>query len=295
MSNNKEYSKISDLPQNLLAEMTYMVHTFSTSLIKVSVDRKGKEILSLIGSGSFVTIGNVYGILTVDHVVKLLDNPSFKGPPKFLGLAIQKYAHKYTIGREYLRIHQIARGEIDSEGPDLAFIDIPPAELGTIKAQKSFYNLQLNRDRMLSSPPELNLGVWAICGAPDIETTDEEPTHNFLEVKGYNSSCFFGGISRIYEVNKFDYLEIEANYDYGPDIPQSFGGVSGGGVWQIPLVQMPDGTMKPKEYLLSGVVFYQTKKTDSLRVIKCHARKSVYDIAYKAIEEMCPSCGPQPS
>ena len=286
MSNNKEYSKISDLPQNLFDEMSSMVHTFSTSLIKLSVDGKGEENLSLIGSGSFVTIGNVYGILTVDHVVKLLDNHSFGGPPKSLGFVIQKYAHRYTISREYLEIYQIARGKIDSEGPDLAFISLPPAEIDTIKARKSFYDLQLNRDRILSSPPESNIGVWAICGAPDIETTDEKPTHNFFEVKGYNSSCFFGGISHIYEVNKFDYLEIEAKYDYDPNLPQSFGGVSGGGVWQILLDQMPDGTIKPKEYLLSGVAFYQTEKSGSLRVIKCHARKSIYDIAYKAIKKI---------
>ena len=76
MSNDKEYLKISGLPQNLFEEMTSTVHMFSTSLIKVSIDREGKEKLSLIGSGTFVTIGNVYGILTVDHVTKLLDDHS---------------------------------------------------------------------------------------------------------------------------------------------------------------------------------------------------------------------------
>jgi hypothetical protein len=283
MSNDKELSR-SDLPQNLFAEMSNMIHTFSTSLIKVSVDRNGKENIALIGSGTFVTVGNINGILTADHVVKLLDNPL--GSPKSLGLAIQKYAHKYTIDREYLKIYRIARGNVDSEGPDLAFISIPPAKLGTIRAEKSFYNLQRNRDRMLSSPPEPNLGVWAICGAPDIETTDEKPTQAFIEVKKYHSFCFFGGISRIYDVEKFDYLEIEANDDCDPDIPESFGGVSGGGVWQVPLVRTSNGVMKPQEYLLSGVAFYQTKKSGSLRSIKCHARKSVYDAAYRAIEEI---------
>lgn len=278
--------KISDLPQNIISEMSDMIHKYSTLLTKVSIDRTGKEIVSLIGSGTFITVGDITGILTAEHVVNLLDDTSFNGPPKFLGLVIKKHVHRCAIEREHIRIHKIARGTVDSEGPDLAFIGIPLAKLGTIRAEKSFYNLQRDRDRMLSSPPKSNLGVWAICGAPDIETTNGKSTQG-LKLKGYKSYCFFAGVSRIYDIAKFDYLEIQVRYDCHPDIPESFGGISGGGVWQIPLVQKRNGEMKPQEYLLSGIAFYQTEKSGSRRLIRCHSRKSIYDIAYGSIEKMC--------
>ena len=254
--------------------------------ISVNTGSNGKEIVSLIGSGTFITVGDITGILTAEHVVKLLDDTSFNGPPKFLGLVIQKHEHRYTIEREHIKIHKIARGTVDSEGPDLAFIGIPLAELGTIRAVKSFYNLQQDRKRMLSSPPKSNLGAWAICGAPDIETTNGKSTQG-LKLKGFNSYCFFGGDPRIYDMDKFDYLEMTVRYDCHPDIPESFGGISGGGVWQIPLIQMTNGEIKPKEYLLSGIAFYQTEKYGSRRFIRCHSRKSIYDIAYGSIKKMC--------
>jgi hypothetical protein len=286
VSNNKGLLKISDLPNSIIEEISNIIHAFSAPLIKVSLDRFGKETISLIGSGTFITVGDAAGILTAEHVVKLLDDSSFLGPAKFLGLPIRRHEHRYVIEREYLRIHRIARGTVDSEGPDLAFIGIPSAELGTIKAVKSFYNLQQNRDRMLSSPPELTLGVWAICGWPDIQTRSEKPSQNFYDIKGFHSLCGFGGIGCIYVVGEYDYLDFDVEYDCSSDIPESFGGVSGGGIWQVPLVQMPNGEMKPQEYLLSGVAFYQTKKSGLHRSIKCHARKSVYEIAYRAIKEI---------
>lgn len=278
--------KDSDLPQKIYLEMSDMIHRHSTLLTKVSVDQTGKEIVSLIGSGTFITVGNIAGILTAEHVVTPLDDASFSGSPKFLGLVIQKQIHKYTIERNHIRIHKIAKGTDDSEGPDLAFIGIPLAKQGTLRAEKSFYDLQRDRNRMLSSPPKLNLGVWAICGAPEVETINGKSTQG-LKLKGFKSNCFFGGVSRTYDIGKFDYLEIQARYDFHPDLPESFGGISGGGVWQIPLVKNSNGEIKPQEYLLSGIVFYQTEKSDSRRLLKCHSRKSIYDIAYGSIKKTC--------
>jgi hypothetical protein len=74
-------------------------------------------------------------------------------------------------------------------------------------------------------------------------------------------------------------------HDSSPDIPQSFGGVSGGGLWQIPLIKSLEGNIEPKEYILSGVVFYETGREGLYQSVRCHGRTSIYGMAYSFITE----------
>ena len=84
----------------------------------------------------------------------------------------------------------------------------------------------------------------------------------------------------------FDYLEFKARYGGLNEPPQSFGGFSGAGLWQAPLVRTPEGTLKAKELLLSGVAFYQFARTEERRVIKCHGRRSVYLHTTRAVRDL---------
>ena len=57
-------------------------------------------------------------------------------------------------------------------------------------------------------------------------------------------------------------------------IPESFGGMSGGGLWHVvPSESAPTGEFKLE---LEGVAFYQSAPTDGRRVIRCHGRQSIY-------------------
>ena len=64
---------------------------------------------------------------------------------------------------------------------------------------------------------------------------------------------------------------------HNQDLPTSFGGVSGGGVWQVPLIRDRQGDLEADDYILSGVAFYQTKLDGNHRLIRCHGRKTVYE------------------
>jgi hypothetical protein len=277
MDIKQEYQPITALPKQLLLDVSNIIHSYSTALVRVTKGRDRKEIAQLVGSGTFVFSSNAYGILTAAHVVDLL-----KG--KFsLGLTLKEQEHKYAIDSMHLAIRRIANGQVDSEGPDLAFIQLPTSEIPTIKATSTFYNLDRNRDRILSTPPDLDMGIWALCGVPDILTTDGASEIGFESRKEFYSRCGFGGIRSIYEVDGFDYCDFEVKYDSSPNIPESFGGVSGGGLWQIPLQKRPDQIIEAKEYILSGVAFYQTQRNGINRSIKCHSRKSIYDKAYQEV------------
>lgn len=280
MLNQDDFLKITDLPTKVLEEVTQVIHSYSTGLVKISVDQNDNEIANLIGSGTFIVAGNVAGILTADHVVNML------GDSVSLGLTLREQEHKYEVKAIYLDIRRIARGVDESEGPDLAFIALPSSKLGAIRATKSFYNIERNRDRMLTAPPEFDLGIWALFGVPDIHTTNEPSKRGFGALKGFHGLCGFGFVRGSYSVGNYDFLDFKVKYDSSPSIPNTFGGVSGGGVWQIPLLRTPNGKIEPKEYILSGVAFYQSKRSGLFRDIKCHARQSIYDLAYKAVCKM---------
>jgi len=279
MSNQKEVGKIKELPRKLLQEVAKIIVSYSTGLIRVTTNSSGAESSTLIGSGTFVSISDTYGILTAAHVIDLL-----KGHFS-LGLILSNYEHKYTIKSEYLSVIRIAKGHVDSHGPDLGFIVLPSSEIGTIRAKKGFCNLDIKRDKMLANPPRLDEGFWVLYGVPDIKTIDKPTAKSFELIKEYNTFCFFGGIRNLFIVDEFDYCNFEVKYDSISNIPETFGGFSGGGLWQVPLLKSSENIIEPQEYILSGVVFYQTERAGLNRSIKCHCRNSIYDKAYSFIAE----------
>ena len=81
----------------------------------------------------------------------------------------------------------------------------------------------------------------------------------------------------------FDFISMPVTYGSNPDIPLSFEGMSGGGLWQIQLTNEAAG-IEAGELLLSGVVFYQEALSNNRRNVICHYRNSVYQTAYERIK-----------
>lgn len=66
--------------------------------------------------------------------------------------------------------------------------------------------------------------------------TDFDPMGRFSVIKGYSAQCGVSVITTEREDSDFDYLEVKVDYSTGnPELPSSFGGFSGGGLWQVPL------------------------------------------------------------
>jgi hypothetical protein len=282
MSPGKQQILLSDLPHSLVDRICSVLHSCSTGLIKIkgTTREHGKPIL--IGSGTLISVDGVYGILTADHVSKEIDTDDA------LSLLLDFKEHRHSIPRQSLDIFKIARGPIELEGPDLSFIKLPPVEVATIKPYKWFFNLTLHRATMLNNPPRRHEGVWFIQGVPDEMTTEENAQSGLGRVISFNSAC--GPVvpdkefSREYESVEYDYIEALAEYNGNPRVPRKFGGISGGGLWQVPIRKATDGTLEPGDCVLSGVVFYESAVRDGLRPIICHGRRSLYEIAYDKIK-----------
>jgi hypothetical protein len=135
MSGKELEISLSEIPSSLYELTTNVIHSYSTGLIKITRQDQQQEYATLIGSGTFVSIQGVYGILTAHHVSELLERGCS------LGLILVPGKHRLTIDYQFLQTVEIARGAVESEGPDLSFILLPVSKASAIKPYKHFYNL----------------------------------------------------------------------------------------------------------------------------------------------------------
>jgi hypothetical protein len=181
--------ELAAIPQNLRDSITRDLSCYMVGLLSIKNTLQGEQI-KLIGSGTLFTFGNVSGILTAAHVLRELKSDTA------LGLIVPE-AHRPIedntpkIPMKYLSDGIIgAKGPIESEGPDLSFLNIPQNVIpGVIKAKKSFFNICSRKELISQRPLGNDFSVWFICGFPDEFTKAEESSRGFDEVRGFLGLC----------------------------------------------------------------------------------------------------------
>jgi hypothetical protein len=289
MGMSMEALSLSEIPRNLVENVSRDISDFVIGFVKLREIKSERETMSeedaeLGGSGTLVQIDETSGILTAHHVLENLPRTGEIGliiPTRF-----SPQLHRVTLKSELLRRVEIARGPTASEGPDLGLLILPPTEVGPLKAMKSFYNLSLRSERMIDYPPSRDEGLWFLCGFAGELTSDEPPERGYARVKAFHGMVGVGWVKKEYRAGDFDYIDFEAHYGGINEPPESFGGFSGGGLWQVPLIRNKDRTLQAKELLLSGVAFYESGRIDDLCLIKCHGRRSVYGQIINAIKNI---------
>ena len=273
---------ITSIPADVLESISRRLSDYTVGFLRILDTPKGQDA-GLLGSGTLVQVGRTYAILTADHVVEILPTDGR------LGLILSRDLSQHTLDIQGLYYLRIARGNVDAEGPDLGAIILSPTIAATVGAIKSFYNLTYHRDHMLTEPPDIQEGVWFDNGFVEERTIQEEGRDRYSFIKGFYMLSGAGGPEdQPVERGNFDYISLPVVYGTKSEAPVSFGGMSGGGLWQVQLITGPSGKIKPKALLLSGVVFYQEKTINERGGIICHGRSSVYQIAYEAIKQAQP-------
>ena len=268
---------ITNLPDSLLEAVALDLAQYSIGFLRIEDTPRGQDAI-LLGSGTLVTVGSTHAILTAHHVLHVL--------PKHgrLGLILSPTLHQHTVDTQALVYREIARGTVDSEGPDLGAVILAPPIAAAIAAKKTFYNLDSRREQLLHRPPDRHDGVWFVHGFVGERTVEEPGRDGFSLIKGFYSFSGAGGPEEPpISIGNHDYFAFPVSYGARSVAPTSFGGMSGGGLWQVTLIRDPQGDIRPKKSLLSGVVFYQEATTDTQCGVKCHGRSSVYKVAYEAI------------
>ena len=86
----------------------------------------------------------------------------------------------------------------------------------------------------------------------------------------------------IIERGGWDYIQSKCLYCDENDLPQSFGGTSGGGIWSVQVLKIKDaGKLIIGKRALVGVSFYQTAIENGVRYVRGHFIKSIYDAAWR--------------
>lgn len=260
-------------PEQRAEQIAKRLHPYCTALLKLFLDENGILRIMQIGSGTFVKVGEAYGILTAHHCADLLSGRYRLG----LSVAREGDEHNFNVAPDTLNIIHIAKPLTDELGPDLAFIGIVDWEkISRIMVSKSFYDLLSDRTRMLTEPPEVLTSAWYVCGVPNITFLPTKSEASFDQAFEFQELCGFGGVDQIIENDGYDYSDMYISPGEGDPPPQSFGGMSGGGLWQVPWPPSDGSDESIPEMLLSGVIFYQGTTEDGTRFLRSHFRKSVY-------------------
>lgn len=284
---------VGELLQKLsnMATVESRIATCSVGLVKIPGGAAPGEP-DLIGSGTLARIGDKYGILTAQHVLPHLMKESTE-----FGVSILPYAHRYTISVSDVHVVELPKLTKQADRPDIAFMFLTGSKLGAIQAKKSFWSIPHWRDRMLLNPVDKYNSLWLISGCPGEFTKTEKSYGQFKTVKSFCNMLGCSGVEREYFDQEFDYLEVSVLYQEGCGLPETFGGVSGGGLWQIPITESENGMPQGGEPLLSGVACWETNIKETRersgsdvqakreRWILCHGPHSVYQKLCELVEQ----------
>jgi len=272
--------QVKDLPEKVFDEIFGAIWPYSIGLVAVTECSSGEDAL-LMGSGTLIRVGDTKGILTAYHVVS---SDRYR-KARYLGLDFLSHIHRFIADKEYVKIVEVAKPREPSIGPDLAVIILPDVKIPWVEATKRFWDISLRRHDVLPNPVDRDIGLWCLVGFPDEFTRMEDPRPGFNNVKGFCNMFGWSGVQREWFDGEYDYLDISVLYEDDIALPVSFGGVSGGGIWQIPLLESGDGVIESKEPIFSGVAFYETAIEDKKRCIRGHGRSSVYETVYKKLKD----------
>lgn len=218
-----------------------------------------RERLRLAGTGTLVVLDGRYFILTALHVWEEVLRAADQ-----IGITMREHTvHRTVIDRCAVVPFGPPKPEEWNEwGPDLVLLSVPAADVGRISAYRSFWNVTARR--------EINavaLESLVLMGTPGALGTF---TETFADVQ---ISGMFLGAEAQHTRGEFDYLDYEI--DFSLDVPQDFGGVSGGGVWRVFIYWAPSTGEIDWRMTLHGVALFQLPIIAEHRTIRCHGPESI--------------------
>lgn len=254
-------SRLEDEKSGLREEIVRTVGVHTVVLLTISGSLEG-EVLDLGGTGSLVSIAKSHYILTAAHVWE----ERLKSA-RDVGITLREdIDHCCRIPMASLVVSCMLRPENWNEwGPDLVFLKLPPNLIGGIEAFRTFYRLDVERAGIKLDGIEARI----LMGSPRA-TGKFTGTHAELNING-----FFADVgAQPYTKGAFDYIDLREDVGL-PGVPQTFGGVSGGGIWRVQIYEARDSGKIDWSWFLEGTAFHQSELIDNHRIIRCHGPQSI--------------------
>ena len=265
--------KIKDIPDEVLKDIAFQLKNYFVPICALSPNSMDHPF-KFVGSGTLVRIKNAFHILTAAHVW------SATRDMEEIGLVLTDYPSAFKIPRS-ISTKQVWDGKISEWGPDLALLEIPGSVVSTIEAHKSFLNLTQQREMLLADMPFARKRLWMITGmvgefSKFVHHSERKTVEATAEARG-----FFSVVHQAHQRDGYDYLDLGADIGHS-DVPQSFGGVSGGGLWEINLsIDKSQKISWDEKRHFRGVAFWQSAVYDGRRDIRCHGPQSIFETAWR--------------
>jgi hypothetical protein len=194
--------------------------------------REGKiETATPAGTGTFAKVGKVYGILTAGHVLQPMGTQEVVGLVRFP--SVQPPLQNCRLDLDHTERMVMWNGR-ECDAPDIAFLKIPAIDGRNLEAAGAvFYNLELARDFSASQPEHLMSKCYVVVGV--VGEWTEETSGALTAGRKIDIGGLFGTAKNLREFKESntDLVEVEIDHAAGPKIPKSYGGISGGALWEL--------------------------------------------------------------
>lgn len=104
-------------------------------------------------------------------------------------------------------------------------------------------------------------------------------------MRAYTGVTGLTTVERRYEKGGFDYLKVIVQYGKDYHSPDTFGGMSGGGLRYVPIEKLETGEICATAKLLAGVVFCESSRVEQRRILTAHGWDSIYQLTYEVIHK----------
>jgi hypothetical protein len=264
------------IPRTVDDEVAANLMHYFVPLSVVQRPHNSEPRMTFIGSGTLVEIHGGFHILTAAHVWNEAKEEDE------LCLALTSYPSGFVIPIKAIAPREIWTRDTPEWGPDLALLDLPRPFVSTIAAYKSFLNLALHRSTLDAHPPAIEKGLWAVTGmVGEFSDVQRRVGADFGVIEGTAQvRAFLSPACDTHSRDGYDYIDPKANLNL-PGVPASFGGVSGGGLWQVGLSMGKSGEIQfdGRRYF-RGIAFWESDPLDGRRVVRCHGPLSLFEKAW---------------
>ncbi len=240
---------------------------YSVSFLCPGKDDEGRDGILPSGSGVFVNIGGVKGILTAAHVIRKI----LKHPRCHLLLFNEKEAPAPKLAFNTDQRDAVTIGKIDGrDGPDLGFLKLPHELEGWLLSKAVFYNFDVRLKRA-DEPNTLPLTREIAAGVMSERTTNKSYSEEKRTDVHTLSLAYGAAYNNRKTDEEFDLFDFAIQHsDEVPPPEKSYGGLSGGAIWSA--ADEP-GT---NNLILTGIVFYEDWTETGAHHLICHGPGSVY-------------------
>ncbi len=206
------------------------------------------------GTGVLIRHGELHGILTCAHVDKYLRE--LKQPVGLVRLNRGLAQQFGTIDMEEVFSYAAGEEPWTKGGEDISFIHLPPQLVGNIAKDCVFLDAEKNFSKPQPDNRSSLIPAYSVFGLVEEftgATTRQDGMATTL-LKGVLTSGVLRDVDALTAT-------LECFKENLPDLPDSFGGTSGGGLWRVYVRKRDDGSFEAIHHRLIGIASQEDKSS----------------------------------